>query len=89
MIGREALCVAKVAARQGRKWHPTLIILGGVDFYLRRHGTSSGYPFRFENVGYSTGYVELNMPSFFVKFRSEAPYGPVSQFPYAPNGRSS
>ncbi|MDE2210333.1 MAG: hypothetical protein KGJ99_11460 [Betaproteobacteria bacterium] len=71
-IGLEALHVAKEAARQDRKRHPRLITLGGVEFYLFGHGSSSGYPFRFENADYSVGYGELNMPSFFVKFRSEA-----------------
>ena len=69
-VGLEALHAGKEAVR--RKRRPKLVVLGGDEFYLFGHGTSSGYPFLLENANYSIGYGEFNMPSFFVTFRSEA-----------------
>src|SRR5512142_2267979 len=69
-VGLEALHAGKEAVR--RKRRPKLVVLGGDEFYLFGHGTSSGYPFLLENANYSIGYGEFNMPSFFVTLRSEA-----------------
>ena len=71
-IDLEALHVAKETVRQDKKHRPKLIMLGGVEFYLFGHGTTSGYPLLLENADYSIGHGEFNVPSFFVKFRSEA-----------------
>lgn len=62
----------KEALRQSKRRDPYIVTLGGVDFLLRRSGSSNGYPFVIENADYVIEFGEFNDPSFRVKFRSES-----------------
>lgn len=62
----------KEALRQSKKKEPKILTFGGVDFILRPSGTANGFPFVLENRDMVMELGEYNMPSFRVKFRSEA-----------------
>ena len=62
---REDLRLAKVR-------EPAVVHLGSESFLLQPYGSASGYPLVMSNADYLIQFGELNSPSFFVKFLSEA-----------------
>ena len=62
---REELRLAKVR-------EPVVVHLGSESFLLQPYGSASGYPLVMSNADYIIQFGELNNPSFFVKFLSEA-----------------
>ncbi|WP_217703467.1 MULTISPECIES: hypothetical protein [Oxalobacteraceae] len=66
------LAIDKEVLRQSKKREPQKIEIGGVEFFLRPNGTSSGYPFLIENEDMSVEFGEFNDPSFYVTYRSVA-----------------
>lgn len=62
---REELRLAKVR-------EPAVVHLGSESFLLQPYGSASGYPLVMSNADYLVQFGELNDPSFFVRFLSEA-----------------
>jgi hypothetical protein len=68
----ERLGVEKEILRQSKGKDPKLVRLGEAEFLLQRYGSSSGFPLVLDNRDMSIQCGELNSPSFFVTYRSEA-----------------
>ncbi len=66
------LILERERLRQSKSRDPKLVTLGGMEFLLQRYGSSSGYPIVLDNADMTIQCGELNSPSFFVTYRSEA-----------------
>lgn len=71
-IDFERLTVLREDLRQAKVREPAVVRLGSESFLLQPYGSASGYPLVMSNADYLIQFGELNSPSFFVKFLSEA-----------------
>ena len=68
----EYLRLLKEEMREAKVKEPTKVLLGDRTFLLHPFGTSSGYPFLMSDEDFKVEFGELNSPSFFVTFKSQA-----------------
>jgi hypothetical protein len=66
------LTIEKEQLRQAKTREPKAVTLGDTEFLLQPYGSSWGYPFVLTNGDFKIEVGELNNPSFFVTFRSQA-----------------
>lgn len=71
-IDFERLIALREELRQAKVREPAVVHLGSESFLLQPYGSASGYPLVMSNADYVIQFGELNNPSFFVKFLSEA-----------------
>ena len=71
-INFQELTVKREGMRTRKAKEPDVIKLGGIEFFLHSHGSSSGYPLIISNRDFHIQMGEFNDPSFFVRFSSEA-----------------
>jgi hypothetical protein len=69
------LAVIKEQLRMDKSREPRAVTLGGTDFFLQPYGSTSGYPFVLTNEDFKIELGELNVPSCFVTFPSQALWG--------------
>ena len=68
----ESLLLQREDLRQQKSKEPKTITIAGVEFLLHPYGSASGYPLVLTNRDLHIQMGEYNVPSFFVRFSSEA-----------------